>query len=198
MKPACTKMKAEEDHPLENHVARSEIQTADRIDQPHTIVIVKWTQPRRQRRPQHQDPHLQDQHQLRVHSQKALIRLRTHTPRDNSHPPRQEEDKPRVHQPLITIDLDQSHIPEMHLEAETETETETETGTDLAHKIAMTELPHPDHGLNPDPTPPEVLIILLAQAPKPLLSQLTDRSMYLGLRKTKSGPSLIVVARTSS
>ena len=192
MKPACTKMKADEDHPLENHVAQSEIQTADRIDQPHTIVIVKWTQPRRQRRPQHQDPHLQDQHQLRVHSQRALIRLRTHTPRDNSHPPRQEEDKPRVRQPLITIDLDQSHTPEMPPEAETETETEIET--DLAHKIGMTGRHHPDHELNPDPTPPEVPITLLAQALKPLLSQLTDRSMYHGLRKTKSGPSLIVVA----
>ena len=192
MKPECIKTKADEDHHLENHVAQSEIQTADQTDQPPTIELGKWTQPRRQRRPQLQDPHLQDQHQLQAHSQRALIRLRTHTPRDSSHPPRQEEDKLRVRQPQITIDLDQSHTPEMHLEAETETETEIRT--DLAHKIAMTELPHPDHGLNPDPTPPEVLITLLAQAPKPLLSQLTDRSMYHGLRKTKPGPSLIVVA----
>ena len=77
---------------------------------------------------------------------------------------------------------------------EAETETETEIETDLAHTIVMTEQPHPDHELNPDPTPPEVPTTSLAQALKPLLSQLTDRSMYHGLRKTNSGPSLIVVA----
>ena len=185
-------MKADEDHPLENHVAQSEIQTADQTDQPHTIEIGRWTQLRRQRRLRLQDPHLQDQHQPRAHSQKALTRLRTHTPRDNSHPPRQEEDKLRVRQPQITTDLDQSHTPEMPPEAETETETEIET--DLAHKIGMTERHHPDHEPNPDQTPPEVRTTSSAQALKPLLSQLTDRSMYHGLRKTKSGPSLIVVA----
>ena len=185
-------MKADEDHHLENHAVQSEIRTVGQIDLPHTIVTARWTRPRRQRRPQPQDPHLQDQHQLRAHSQRALIRLRTHTPRDNSHPPRQEEDKLRVHQHQITIDLDQSHTPEMPPEAGTETETETET--DLALKIVMTERHRPAHELNPDPTPPEVRTTSQAQALKPLLSQLTDRSMYHGLRKTKSGPSLIVVA----
>ena len=108
--------------------------------------------------------------------------------RDNSLRLQQEEVKLQVHpRPLITeTGLHLTH--EMHLEAEIETGIETEIVPDL--EAAMIGQPPPHHGLNPDPTQQEVRTTSQAQVPRPSLSPSTVKNMCLGLRKTKSGPSL--------
>jgi hypothetical protein len=108
--------------------------------------------------------------------------------KDNSLRLQQEEVKLQVHpRPLIT-EIGPHLTHETHQEVETGTETETETGPDL--EAAMIGQPPPHHGLNPDPTQQEERTTSQAQAPRPSSSLSTVKNMCLGLRKTKSGPSL--------
>jgi hypothetical protein len=98
----------------------------------------------------------------------------------------QEEVKLQVHpRPLIT-ETGLHPTQEMHLEAEIE--IETEIVPDL--EAAMIGQPPPHHGLNPDPTQQEERTTSQAQVPRQSLSLSMVKNMCLGLRKTKSGPSL--------
>jgi hypothetical protein len=100
----------------------------------------------------------------------------------------QEEVKHQVHPHPLTTAI--APHPTHGTLPEVEIETETEIGNDPDLEDAMIGQPPLHHGHNPDQTQQEERTTLQAQDPRPSLSLSTVKNMCLGLRKTKSGPSL--------
>ena len=185
MRPECTKTKADEARRHENPDARNETPDAGQIAPSLTIAIGTWTQPQVQQLRLQKQRH-RGQRRHRQASRKCHTRRRTLMPKGNNLLRQQDEDRlrDRPHPRII----DNVHLHTLALIRAIAIEIGTETDPDL--EAETTRQPLLRQGLIQDRTQQGAQIISPAQVPNLSLSPLMAKTIFLIVRKTKSGPSL--------
>ena len=185
MRPECTKTKADEARHHVNPDARNETPDAGQIAPSLTIAIGTWTRPQvQQLRLQKQRQRGQPRH--RQASRKCHTRRRTLMPKGNNLLRQQDEGRLRDRpHPRITDNVHRhihALIQAIAIEIGTETDPDLEAET--------TRQPLLRQGLTLDRTQQGAQTTSPAQVLNRSSSPLMAKTIFLIVRKTKSGPSL--------